>query len=585
MLKRPPWIHLYLIGLSIAFLVSTDVGQFRSLLGSTEESLLWQQEAAINSTSGKKGQKEKPSPLDSLGLTIESVLNDEDKSIRSWGCNITTTPFVFVHIGKAGGGNVRRRIASAALNVTRTANNWRNPRKDDHYYPITAPDGSEHRAKFCSSQRFRHQPSVYRSFEGFSQRCTADTLLGHILACPEFFNLGCGEQYHPLDPNAAHLVYAGHNHFGTEVHWLPIPYLKDWWSTFWSRARIDQLDPVLEKINSLDGELQWCRDLPRPLLVNDVDEKDREQYWDCAKDHIQPQADAWARKTVLQRFSKDVLTPKQQGRAWGQMYASLPVTRVTLLREPWSWLSSKYAWHKIAKRYDMQCDDLTLATIIGPAVAEEQRSDRKRTRALLAKNRNNSSDHRSTVLHIRSTNNSKFSDDMYTDLHLHFRPGWARMMALGYILQLCGEDCHTRLEAGHATLDEIEAQAAYNLRHSFAVVGLLHEQETFLDMLHARVDYINMHLPDAEVFMGGKHKSKKDEYCAELFHDPKYQRDLLAAAPEMRALLRLYEVGVQVNRFQMQELEQCSGMLLRPEMEIQTDEEQDSDYDDSDDDE
>ena len=207
-------------------------------------------------------------------------------------------------------------------------------------------------------------------------------------------------------------------------------------------------------------------------------------------------------------------------------------------------------------------------------------------RALVGNSTNNSlpSDKLNTDLHIHSTNNSDTSDYMYKDLHMHFRSGWARMMALSHIFLLCGEDCHTRMEAGHATLEEIEAQAAYNLRHSFAVVGLLDEQETFLDMLHARVDYINMHLPDAEAAQGGTHKSKKDEYCAALFHDPEYQRDLLAASPEMRALLRLYEVGVRVNRFQKQELGQCSGMLLRPEMDIHTDAEQDSEFSDADDD-
>jgi len=47
------------------------------------------------------------------------VLDVHDQSIRSWGCHMTDTPFLFVHIGKAGGGIVRRRLATAALNFTR----------------------------------------------------------------------------------------------------------------------------------------------------------------------------------------------------------------------------------------------------------------------------------------------------------------------------------------------------------------------------------------------------------------------------------------------------------------------------------
>lgn len=37
--------------------------------------------------------------------------------IRSWGCQRRNeTPFIYVHIGKAGGGHVRARIAASALN-------------------------------------------------------------------------------------------------------------------------------------------------------------------------------------------------------------------------------------------------------------------------------------------------------------------------------------------------------------------------------------------------------------------------------------------------------------------------------------
>lgn len=37
-------------------------------------------------------------------------------TIRKWGCNITDTPLIFVHIGKAGGGNIRARFSASALN-------------------------------------------------------------------------------------------------------------------------------------------------------------------------------------------------------------------------------------------------------------------------------------------------------------------------------------------------------------------------------------------------------------------------------------------------------------------------------------
>ena len=145
--KRPPLLHLYLVFLGFFLLVSTDIGQYRSLLGSSEELL---QLAEDSDT--RTHRHHIRSALDSLGLTTESVLSDKDASIRSWGCNITATPFLFVHIGKAGGGNVRRRIASAALNVTRNASSWREARLDNHYYPVLSGNGTFHRAKFCTTR-------------------------------------------------------------------------------------------------------------------------------------------------------------------------------------------------------------------------------------------------------------------------------------------------------------------------------------------------------------------------------------------------------------------------------------------------
>lgn len=475
-------------------------------------------------------------PLNSLGLTAESVLFDDDTSIRSWGCNLTSTPFIFLHIGKAGGGTVRRRIAAAALNVTRATKHWRRPKLDDHYYPVVIKNknnntATTHRAKFCSSFRYRHHPGTpVKSFEGMSQQCTAQTPLGHILACPEMFNEWCN-YYHPKDPNAAHLVYAGHGVLGTELHWLPISYLQEWWNTYWGSSNVDnkEEDPVFQKLDTLDGIQPWCRDNPRPILLENVSEEDRFKHWSCARSHVQPQADDWAAQAVSERLfgvsslvsrnyeqTQMQLTDKQEGRAWGQMLASMPVVRVTLLREPFSLLKSRHSWHKLHRKYNLPCDDLEMATQV-----HENRT----------------------------------------------RSGWVSNFSREVIAALCGDDCQTRMMMGQASLAQMEAQAAYNLRHSFAVVGLLHELDTFFDMIHYRVDYMNMRDSD-HLHMGGFHKSPKNDYCETRFRDPQYQQELLAASPELAAMKRLYEIGVEVNRFQMEELEQCSGMSLVPQVSI-----------------
>ena len=39
--------------------------------------------------------------------------NFANLEIRSWGCDLTETPLIFVHNGKSGGGNIRARLAAA----------------------------------------------------------------------------------------------------------------------------------------------------------------------------------------------------------------------------------------------------------------------------------------------------------------------------------------------------------------------------------------------------------------------------------------------------------------------------------------
>ena len=469
----------------------------------------------------KSSDEASASPHDTMR---RRVLDMSDESIRSWGCNMTSTPFLFVHIGKAGGGNVRRRIAAAALNFTRNPNSWSRPQLDHHYYPVRGVNRNEtngeiggtsiHRATLCNSGRKRHLPVSTLVFEGVSQRCTATTPLGHILACPEIFGRYCQPQ-DPLDPNSAHIVYMGHNYLGSELHWLPIPYLKGWWNENWQLVGYNN-ELVLHKLETLDGIQPWCQNLSRPLgQFNDYHPEGYEQYYDCAQQHLEQTADTLDEAALLQYYpGMDAENNSQvRGRAWGQVYASLPVTRVTVLREPISWLRSKYDWHQLDTNYNLTCDDIPTATAM----------------------------------------------ESYTDLHDTIRPGWVRRMALQYIFYLCGEDCHSRMEVGKATLQEIEAQAAYNLRHSFAVVGLLDDQDTFFEMIHARVDYMDMHLNTTNITDDGNHKSRRSKDCYARFNDAKFQLDLIDASPELASLTRLYEIGVNVNRFQMEELEQCSG--------------------------
>ena len=114
------------------------------------------------------------------------------------------------------------------------------------------------------------------------------------------------------------------------------------------------------------------------------------------------------------------------------------------------------------------------------------------------------------------------------------------------------------------TLEEVVDQAESNLRNSFSVVGLLNETESFYDMIETRISYMNMSLEaHPGLLKGGQHASgkgkDKEEYerCSNAFEDINFRQRFKAELPILASLEYLYEVGVEVNRFQKEELHQC----------------------------
>jgi hypothetical protein len=120
---------------------------------------------------------------------------------------------------------------------------------------------------------------------------------------------------------------------------------------------------------------------------------------------------------------------------YAPFYASLPMHRTVLMREPFSWLMSRFFW-AIEYRSNFKCDDIATAT--------------------------------------KHHTNFTFAQS-----------GWAYQVVLEVLLTLCGEDCINRYEVNDIDLMEIEQQAESNLRHSFSVVGLLNETDSFYDMVSA----------------------------------------------------------------------------------------------------
>ena len=170
---------------------------------------------------------------------------------------------------------------------------------------------------------------------------------------------------------------------------------------------------------------------------------------------------------------------------WSSLYQSLSVILVVMLRDPFSWLTTKFFWHNI----DGKCDD-------------------------------------------------------YFDMR------WAHDFAIYYISSLRGNDCKIAHNLGLKTVDEMEKQAAANLRRSFAVVGLTDEFDNFFEMINTRVKYIDIKLD-----------SVSDLHCndphAESLKDPLLQEKFISSSPVIAALFRLYELGMEVNKSQREELENC----------------------------
>jgi hypothetical protein len=493
--------------LLVLFAISNIKGSFKTKVDFSDESLTFSHPMAAMHTLNEEGDTESIGNTSNVAISVGSDVGSI--SIREWGCNRHEAPFIFVHIGKAGGGGVRARIAASALDYS-TRDHWKGIARDtDHYYPIQG----QRRGKLCNSLVRHHRvpESTYipQSFEGRSP-CNATTPMGMAVACPQTKTnrgtmtcMGCSD----LNSTECHTVYVGHNHIGSEIHWLPPRILKNWWKSEWGSSSSISFEVIDYSLSTLlPGNKKWCPRYNKPRPKN-MGEKAR-WFMNCSVP-LSKRLDTHFNKfwKEEQRRRLPHLPPRTQpnnGKNFGPLYASLPVQRVTMLREPFSWLLSKFSWHKKGK--EAKCDDLETAA-----------------------------------------------------------SGWAFDFSVNYMLYICGVDCINRFDHGIITIEEIEAQAAFNLRNSFSVVGLLNETDGFYDMISKRVAYINTSLnhPHVDINMEGvKHastKTKETKRCAKKFQDEKFRRAFRKAVPALAAAERLFELGVMVNRFQKRELEQCKA--------------------------
>ena len=573
-----------------------------------------------------------------------------DTSIRSWKCGLTQTPLIFVHLAKAGGGSIRRRIAYSAVQYTRSLHQWGQPHLDQSYYPIRRQslqpsNGTVHphlqhdkdKAYFCNSGHYQYMPiPQHRTYEG-TRVCTATTPLGQAMACPEperRSTTTTSTSTSTCYSNQDRVVYVGHNGFGTEVHWLSQSFLESWWNTEW----VNQLNENNTKKDATYLSLQW---------------QHRHQFGDAQHSHGNDAALRQRRQdTIDQRTNRFLSTfpafsslgtntnntssvghaptsSVYRGRAYAALYASVPVLRVVLMREPFAWLGSKFAWHDLSQRGGVVCDDITYATAgaghfniyrewnQSQLVDYEQQQPERQPQTSNNNNNNNnhsSSQHAQTAPRIRRPRRRGWQrNPKPPGFSGSWAPGWMRRYALNQVYDLCGSDCRVRHFQNRSTLTEIVAQAEWNLRHSFAVVGILpdyHDEtepgeeprtlqsssnttrsdtltnpprrpkptkkggsEQFLELLAQRIDYLDTivqppvlrraHNSSVSSDDVGHSTAKihstvgREQACKQRFRDSSFQQAVLQASPEVAALVHLYKVAVQVNQFQQAELEAC----------------------------
>jgi hypothetical protein len=367
-------------------------------------------------------------------------------------------------------------------------------------------------------------------------------------------------------PPAGHTcdtIYVSHNNMGGELTWLPPRYLKEhWWDhspwktkssdneqlekywvsllsdrkfrkgNIWNTAdlknRLMGLGIFLDDdYDSLDHSQRWCPagykgiggskpqiQYDRPKRTDGRWESNKSRYINCTKpigeDVDRVFREFWRDEMVQNgnNMNVDMNMNAPDNANYSPIYASMPVHRVTMLREPFSWLISKFFWDSRIW-IGNKCYNISFPTHENPTM------------------------------------------------------GWVELYSYRYLFYLCGYDCETRFENKFITLEGIEAQAADNLRNSFSVVGLLHESDAFYEMLHKRLDYLDL-VKDPDEFLELKAQRHDTEHriktrCKKLFGKEKFRERLREAVPVFAALERVYNVGVEVFEFQKAELSQCDG--------------------------
>ena len=555
-------------------------------------------------------------------LPFVADLSRHDGPIRSWGCDRTETPLIFVHIGKSGGGGIRARLAASARNYSRPGGRWMHSADDNHYYPIasggTADRPPVRHGKLCNAQYLHYTHTPHADFVlvttfGRLRPCNATTPLGIALACPhpsrggrharggintgsyqnshcqkcdddfyldvDFYSLQGGRtvgrrlQGTPpkppprldrkvLDPandppagETCAIVFVAHNNIGSELNWLPPRYLKQHW---WDRSEYGTAkvtaEPLAKYWDALLDDRHRRRSrlaaVLRPELRDDTEGveggEDASRRW-CPQGYPSPSGGTIYHRPSKREEYTNAYTPCGLPLAldadgafrdafantttigadnYSPIYASMPLHRITVLRDPWSWVVSKFFWHGIEqwvpKRDDGHPPCYDVHHLTNPWSAKN------------------------------TTANPK---NPITGVGL----SWMEQFSLVFLIKLCGNDCLIRYENGMMDVRCLEDQAAANVRAAFSVVGLLHEEQSFFDMVTDRISYVDLTLnPTVRGQSHATRKTPANLACKKLFGtNETFRRSVRDTMPAFAAIERIYHLGVKVNAFQKEELRQC----------------------------
>jgi hypothetical protein len=406
------------------------------------------------------------------------------------------------------------------------------------------------------------------------------------------------------------IVYVGHNNFGNELSWLPVTYLKEhWWvhsifastststdklDTFWTRLlghpegnRQQRYELLLQQLSNQkmrtrilrrrlkskststghNNNNSWCptgykaqdgktKKYTRPNNINDL----TASYEPCNKP-ISEQADqqfnqeysnllSQSSGSSTSSSSSNTMSSKNKNNDkntmdgnYSPIYASLPLHRITMIRDPWSWMLSKFFWQGIDKKLGLY-DRIQNVTKVNTTSDNDD---------------NDNED--GVVCNIDPLENMI---PLIKNPKTHRYLTWMEKFAYEQLMNLCGNDCSIRYNNGLISLQEFENQVTSNLRQAFSVVGLLNETESFYTMIHQRIAYVDTTI-NVDV-KGSKHSSKTktglkgklQEACRQQFlYNETFRSQARHDLPVMAALERVYQIGLEVNRFQLEELKQC----------------------------